>query len=83
MAIFRKYELESKEQFEDFKLRNNLLDSNIYVELGNLRDDKYSVDILWSQLPPEDFKSYEIWDIEGNGSHTFLGWNFNQNEQYL
>lgn len=81
--MFRKYELESKEQFEEFKLRNNLLDSNIYVELGNLRDDKYSVDILWNQLPPDDIKSYEIWDIEGNGSHTFLGWNFNQNEQYL
>lgn len=81
--MFRKYEFESQEQFEELKLQVNLLEYNTFVELGNLRDDKYSVDVLWYQSPPESFEPYEVWDIEGNGSHTFLGWNFNQNEQYL
>lgn len=54
-----------------------------FVELGYLREGKYSVDVLWYQSSPEEFIPYEIWDIEGNGSHTFLGWDFNPDEQYL
>lgn len=40
--------------------------------------DKYSVDVLWSDLDesPYGWKSYEI-SIEGNGVHTFAGWSFN------
>lgn len=79
---FRKYEFESKEQFEQLKLENSItLYDGAFAELGNLRNNTYSVDILWNQLPPEDFKSYEIWDVQGNGSHTFLGWEFNPEEQ--
>jgi hypothetical protein len=79
---FRKYEFDSKEQFEELKLQNNITGFNgTFTELGILREDKYSVDVLWNQQPPEDFKSYEIWDIQGNGSHTFLGWDFNPEEQ--
>ncbi len=79
---FRKYEFDSKEQFEELKLQNNITGFNgTFTELGILREDKYSVDVLWNQFPPEDFKPYEIWDIQGNGSHTFLGWDFNPEEQ--
>ena len=39
--------------------------------------DKYSVDVLWDNLDesPYGWKSYEI-QVEGNGSHTFYGYNF-------
>ena len=41
--------------------------------------DKYSVDVLWNDLDesPYGWKSYEI-TVEGNGIHTFAGWNFNE-----
>lgn len=79
---FRKYEFESKEQFEQLKLENNITPyDGAFAELGNLRNDTYSVDVLWNQIPPEEFKPYEIWDVQGNGTHTFLGWNFNPQEQ--
>lgn len=76
---FRKYEFESKEQFEELKLQTNITSyDGTFSELGILRNDKYSVDILWNQQSPEDFIPYEIWDVQGNGSHTFLGWEFGQ-----
>jgi len=39
--------------------------------------DKYSVDVLFDNLDesPYGWKSYEI-QVEGNGSHTFYGYNF-------
>jgi hypothetical protein len=74
---FRKYEFESKEQFEDLKLQNNISSINgTFVELGNLRNDTYSVDVLWFWGIPDEWIQYEIWDVEGNGSHTFLGYEF-------
>lgn len=27
---------------------------------------------------PVDWAQYETWSIEGNGSHIFLGWEFNE-----
>lgn len=76
---FRKYEFNSKEEYENLKIKTNVssFDGN-FVELGYLREDKYSVDVLWNQSSPEEFIPYEIWNIEGNGSHTFLGWEFGQ-----
>lgn len=43
------------------------------------QSDKYSVDVLWEDLDesPYGWKSYEI-TVEGNGVHTFAGWNFNE-----
>ena len=40
--------------------------------------DKYSVDVLFDGLDksPYGWKTYEI-ELEGNGSHTFSGLNFN------
>jgi len=75
--MFRKYEFESKEYFEELKLQYNITEINgTFVELGVLRDNKYAVDVLWRFNPPDDWVPYEIWDIVGNGSHTFLGWDF-------
>ncbi len=77
MAIFRKYEFESKEDFEELKLQYNITEADgTFVELGVLRNNKYSVDVLWRFNSPNDWKPYEIWDVEGNGLHTFLGWEF-------
>ncbi len=76
---FRKYEFNSKEEYENLKIQTNVSSfDGTFVELGNLRENKYSVDVLWNQSYPEEFIPYEIWDIEGNGSHTFLGWEFGQ-----
>jgi len=79
MALFRKYEFDSKEQFEELKLQYDITYINgTFIELGILRNDKYSVDVLWSWGMPDQWQQYEIWDIEGNGSHTFLGYEFNK-----
>jgi hypothetical protein len=78
---FRKYEFNSKEEYENLKIQTNVSSvDGTFVELGCLREDKYSVDVLWNQQSPEEFIQYEIWDVEGNGSHTFLGWDFNPDE---
>jgi hypothetical protein len=82
MALFRKYEFDSKEQFEELKLQYDITNINgTFIELGNLRENKYSVDVLWSWGMPDEWQQYEIWDIEGNGSHTFLGYEFNKEQQ--
>ncbi len=76
---FRKYEFDTKEQYEELVLNTNVTPYNgTFVELGYLRENKFSVDVLWYQSSPEEFIPYEIWDIEGNGSHSFLGWEFGQ-----
>jgi hypothetical protein len=82
MALFRKYEFDSKEQFEELKVQYDITYINgTFIELGNLRENKYSVDVLWSWGMPDEWQQYEIWDIEGNGSHTFLGYEFNKEQQ--
>jgi hypothetical protein len=82
MALFRKYGFDSKEQFEELKLQYDITNINgTFIELGNLRENKYSVDVLWSWGMPDEWQQYEIWDIEGNGSHTFLGYEFNKEQQ--
>jgi hypothetical protein len=49
------------------------------IETEGVASDKYSVDVLWNDLDesPYGWKSYEI-TVEGNGAHTFAGWNFNE-----
>jgi|TARA_R100000482_G_scaffold112424_1_gene54952 hypothetical protein len=51
-------------------------DGNVVTE--GVTSDKYSVDVLWYDLDssPYGWTSYEI-SVEGNGVHTFAGWNFN------
>ena len=76
---FRKYEFNTKEQYEELVLNTNVTPYNgTFVELGYLTENKFSVDVLWYQSSPEEFIPYEIWDVQGNGSHTFLGWEFGQ-----
>lgn len=80
--MFRKYEFNSKDHFEELKIQHNISEMNgTFVELGNLRNDKYSIDVLWSWGIPDEWKQYEIWDIEGNGSHTFLGYEFGKDRE--
>ena len=49
------------------------------VETEGEQSDKYSVDVLWNDLDssPYGWATYEI-SVEGNGVHTFAGWNFNE-----
>ncbi len=49
------------------------------IETEGVASDSYSVDVLWNDLDesPYGWKSYEI-TVEGNGVHTFAGWNFNE-----
>jgi hypothetical protein len=75
---FRKYEFPSEEYFDILVQDVPLESSQAIVKLGELVVGKYCVDILWSNEIPIDWVQYEIWDIEGNGSHTFLGWEFKQ-----
>lgn len=76
MAVFKKYEFDSEEQYFQLKENiNNYLD--VFVELGNLRDNKFSVDVLWNEGFPEQWEQFSVMDVEENGSHTFLGCNFN------
>jgi len=76
--FFRKYEFDSQQQFLDLKSLLETLDFHTFVELGVLTENKFSVDVLWYGEPSQDWTQYEIWDIEGNGAHTFFGWSFNQ-----
>jgi hypothetical protein len=75
MAIFRKYEFPSEEFYNQLKEGVNQ-HINTFVELGNLRSEKFSVDVLWQYSPISEWEEYEIWDVEGNGVHTFKGWEF-------
>lgn len=54
-------------------------DDDWNVETEGVASDKYSVDVLWNHLDssPYGWASYEI-TVEGNGVHTFAGWNFNE-----
>lgn len=49
------------------------------VETEGVASDSYSVDVLWNDLDssPYGWATYEI-TVEGNGVHTFAGWNFNE-----
>ena len=49
------------------------------IETEGVASDKYSVDVLWEDLDssPYGWATYEI-SVEGNGVHTFAGWNFNE-----
>jgi len=73
------------------KLGHLWIEQPVYDENGNLveagvQSDSYSVDVLWyrSELLDENgevdypygWVSKEI-EIEGNGVHTFAGWNYN------
>lgn len=72
---FRKYEFIDRTIYDEL-IEKTPLTFNSFVELGFLRDDKFSVDVLWCNDIREEWKPYEIWDVEGNGSHTFAGFEF-------
>jgi hypothetical protein len=76
MYIFKKYEFTSEEIFDNLFIKYQDNTSSTFVRLGMLRNDKFSVDVLWYGTPDNEWEEYEIYDVEGNGSHTFLGHNF-------
>lgn len=78
MAYFRKYEFDSQQQFDLIFQDLPETSNQTIVPLGGLIPNKFCVDILWHNEIPLDLTQYEVWDIVGNGSHTFLGWDFNQ-----
>ena len=80
---FRKYEFPSEEIYNELKSAIYPVLFNEFVDLVFLRDDKFSVDVLWCNDIPEEWKPYEIWDVDGNGSHTFAGFDFNRDDQNL
>lgn len=65
---FRKYEM-TYEQWEDLK---PLIDGKVVnaVELGELTDGLFSIDVLWSEDTLPEFENYELW-CEPIGSHSF------------
>jgi hypothetical protein len=42
-----------------------------------------SVDVLWYGGDDFEWIEYEIYDIEGNGSHTFAGFDFNRDDNNI
>jgi len=76
--FFRKYEFSSEQTYRELLNSTNVNMFSSIVELGILAENTYNVDVLWIDQLPETWTQYEIWDIEGNGAHTFSGWNFNK-----
>lgn len=73
---FRKYEFNSIEEFNTLMLTVPETSSQGVVYLGELTPNKISIDILWDNEIPVDWTEFEIWNVEGNGYHTFSGWEF-------
>jgi len=73
---FRKYEFNSIEEFNTLILTVPETSRQSVAYLGELRPNKISIDILWDNEIPVDWVEFEIWDVEGNGYHTFSGWEF-------
>lgn len=78
MYTFRKYEFPSEEFFDELLLKHIDNPFHAFVKLGILRNDKFSVDVLWYGGPDIEWEEFEIWDVKENGSHTFAGFNFNE-----
>ena len=74
--MFRKYEFSSEDFYRELKGDQDYGMFTHFVELGNLRDTTFSVDVLWIAGAPSNWEPYEVCDIEGNGSHTFGGYEF-------
>lgn len=76
MATFKKYEFSSQKQYRELKA-TLIEDNSSFVELGILTENRFSVDVLWRDTEPQEWIQYELLNIEDNGSHTFLGYEFN------
>lgn len=81
MYKFRKYEFPSEEVFDSLFIKYQDNTVSTFVKLGVLRNNKFSVDVLWYGDQDGEWEEYEIWDIEGNGSHTFSGWDFEKDRE--
>jgi hypothetical protein len=77
--LFKKYQFPSKQIFEDLLSKTETNPNTTITELGILVENMYSVDVLWCNQLPIDWEYYEINNIENNGYHTYLGWEFKNN----
>lgn len=77
-TFFRKYEFATKTSLKRLMDALVVPNAHIIVDLGELTKGRTSVDALWLDNIPEGWTQYELWDIEGNGTHTFLGHNFKE-----
>jgi len=78
--FFRKYQFPSKEFFDQLLSQTTINPYSTITELGYLVEEYYCVDTLWYNQLPEEWIPYEIWDVQGNGSHTYLGWDFHSDQ---
>jgi len=76
MYTFRKYEFPSEDFFDNLFIKYDGNPYHSFVKLGILRNEKFSVDVLWYGGVDYEWIDYEIYDVIGNGSHTFGGFNF-------
>lgn len=83
MYSFRKYEFPSEEFFDELVLKYDGNPFHTFVKLGILRNEKFSVDALWYGETDCEWVEYEIYDVEGNGSHAFAGFDFNREDNNL
>lgn len=74
--IFKKYQFPSQDFFRELLSKTEINPYTAITELGVLVENTYSVDTLWVNQLPEEWKEYEINDVQGNGAHTYMGWEF-------
>lgn len=74
--IFKKYQFPSQDFFRELLSKTEINPYTAITELGMLVENTYSVDTLWVNQLPEEWKEYEINDVQGNGAHTYMGWEF-------
>lgn len=83
MYTFRKYEFPSEEFFDNLATKYEGNPYHTFVRLGIIRNDMFSVDVLWYGGTDFEWIEYEIYDVEGNGSHTFAGFDFNRDDNNI
>lgn len=74
--IFKKYQFPSQDFFRELLSKTEINPHTAITELGMLVENTYSVDTLWVNQLPEEWKEYEINDVQDNGAHTYMGWEF-------
>jgi hypothetical protein len=79
--MFRKYEFPSEEFYRELKGEQDFGYFTKFVELGNLRNETFSVDVLWIAGAPSNWEPYEVWNFDDNGSHTFAGYEFGKDRE--
>lgn len=78
--FFKKYEFPSEQVYRELLQTVDTHSVSHLAELGTWEDSVYRVDALWYKEYPQDWEPYSLQEVEGNGLHSFAGWNFNNTE---